>query len=371
MTNEFDFGFGGEEFQGELNTVPYCQFLNGDRNTYGLAITSANAEIANFQQGGTWDSTSFEFADGTQEKCIYITKEPRLLVINRSQPLMTDGTKTIAYDKDEYSRGEYKAFSYAVVLPVDENNKPLSELPFRLKCSGFAGITFLKNYAYFNNAESFTKKFLNVYRSLTGDRAINKNDVFYAHAVYQPLLVREKATSTYNGQSSFAVQTKDFVEPTKDNFVSLIIKNGSPLSDKIKQYIDETKDWLKSASVEVEDESNNNNSYEETDGVSTGLYQAPNTNSGHLNSPTQQYKVKPVSPTPEQTEYATQIWQDCKTIGWTKDGLNNFLMTKHGVGINKLNTLSVHNLMEIYESIQEPVVLEMYCPQTAEADIPF
>ena len=45
---------------------------------------------------------------------------------------------------------------------------------------------------YYNRTDSFCKKFLTVYKLLTGDRAIDKNDTFYAHAIYQPTLVRKK-----------------------------------------------------------------------------------------------------------------------------------------------------------------------------------
>lgn len=80
-----------------------------------------------------------------------------------------------------------------------------------------------------DNTDSFCKQFLAVYKSLTGDRAIEKNETFYAHAAYQPQLVRQKVTSSSNGQSSFAVMTNSFIGPIKDNFAQMIVKNGSPL----------------------------------------------------------------------------------------------------------------------------------------------
>ncbi|MEM8676278.1 MAG: DUF5895 domain-containing protein [Cyanobacteria bacterium P01_G01_bin.67] len=251
MNNYQDFGFGGDEFRGEMTTVPYCQFLNASKQKFGIAITPTNAELAEFKPDESWQAIEHEFSDGTNENLL-VSQQPRLLILNRSQALMSDGVTTLPYSKVKFAEGEYKAFSYVVVWFLDRQNKPLSELPFRLKCSGYAGLTFLKNYSYYNNPNSFCKQFLNIYKSLTGDRAINKNDVFYAHGVYQPNLVRQKATSSHNGQSSFAVMTDSFKEPTTDNFGSLIIKNGSPLSHKIKQFQETTKSWLKTASVEPE-----------------------------------------------------------------------------------------------------------------------
>ncbi len=249
MNTYQDFGFGGEEFLGGITTVPYCQFLNASTKKYGIAITPTNAELAEFRAIDSWKAIAHEFSDGTNETLL-VCQQPRLVILNRSQPMMSDGTITIPYDKAKLAVGEFKAFSYVIVWFLDHNNQPISELPFRLKCSGYAGLTFLKNYSYYNNPNSFCKHFLQVYKALTGDRAIDKNDLFYAHAVYQPNLVRQKATSTYNGQSSFAVMTESFIEPTPANFGSLIIKNGSPQSYKIKQLLETTKSWLKTEAVE-------------------------------------------------------------------------------------------------------------------------
>ena len=249
MSNYQDFGFSGEEYQGELTTVPYCQFLNASTNNYGIAITPHNAELAQFELIDTWQPIEHEFSDGTTETLL-VTNKPKILVLNRSKPMMSNDKETIPYSKQLCQSGNYKAFSYVVVWFLDRNNKPISELPVRLKCSGYSGLTFLKNYSYYNNANSFCKKFLQTYKNLTGDRAIDKNEIFYAHGVYQPNLTRRKATSSVNGQSSFAVMTDSFVEPTKDNFASLIIKNGSVVSNKIKEFIKTTEPWLKTESVE-------------------------------------------------------------------------------------------------------------------------
>ena len=248
MQNNQDFGFNSDEFLGELSLIPYAQFLNASTKNFGIAITSANAELAKFELIDSWQPIEHEFADGSNETLL-ITQKPKLFVLNRSQAMMSNETETIAYDKNKHDAGDYKAFSYVVVWFLDDNNEPISELPFRLRCSGYSGLTFLQNYSYYNVADSFCKKFLATYKSLTGDRAIDKNEIFYAHAVYQPTFVRKKVTSNLNGQSSFAVMTDCFVEPTKDNFASLIIKNGSDVSNKIKQLIETTKPWFKTESL--------------------------------------------------------------------------------------------------------------------------
>lgn len=254
MNNYQDFGFDQEEFTGELTNIPYCQFLNANNKKYGIAITSSNAELSGFKLVEDWQLVEHEFNDGTDETLL-VNNKPRVLILNRSNPLMKNEYEVVPYDKNKFIMGDYKAFSYVVVWFLDNNNKPLSELPFRLKCSGYAGLTFLKNYSYYNNPNSFCKKFIQVYKSITGDRTADKNNIFYSHGVYQPMLTRKKATSRINGQSSFAVMTNSFLEPTESNFASLIVKNGSTVSNKIKEFVHTTKPWLQVESIQPKNDS--------------------------------------------------------------------------------------------------------------------
>jgi hypothetical protein len=240
-----DFGFNREEFS--LSSVPFAQFINASDNKFGLAITGTNAELAQFSFTDAWNPVEHEFNDGTQETHL-LTKQPKLLVLNRSQPMMSNDTQTIPYDRKQHDAGGYKAFSHLVVWFLDDHNQPLSEKPFRLKCSGYSGLTFLQHYSYHNQPHSFCNQFLAIYKSLTCDRAIEKNEIFYAHAVYQPTFVRKKVTSSVNQQSSMAVITNGFLEPTSDNFPLMIIKHGSDVSLKIKQLIQTTQPWLKATS---------------------------------------------------------------------------------------------------------------------------
>lgn len=276
MSNYQDFGFANDEYNGELTTPPYCQFLNAGSKNYGIAITPANAQLAEFEPIDIWRAIEHEFSDGTTEMLL-VTQQPRLLILNRSMPLMSNEFETVPYSKDKFQSGNYKAFSYVVVWFLDNFNKPLSKLPFRLKCSGYSGYTFLKNYSYYNNPDSFCQKFLTTYKTLTGDRAINKNEIFYAHGVYQPTLTRQKATSSVNGQSSYAVMTDRFIEPTKDNFASLIIKNGSQVSNQIKEFIETTKPWLKTEVKPEHDESEKiqTNEPKGQNGIKAGLTPEP------------------------------------------------------------------------------------------------
>jgi hypothetical protein len=45
--------------------------------------------------------------------------------------------------------------------------------------------------------------------------------------------------------SAFSYVVNSFIQPTPQNFSSLIIKNGSKVSNQIKEYQETTKSWLK------------------------------------------------------------------------------------------------------------------------------
>lgn len=244
MNNNFDFGFDSEEFVGQSKTVPYCQFINSSNKTFGLGVTAANAELTEFSFQDNWEVQTVEFADGTEESMI-LTKSPRLVVLNKSKPLMAKENSSIEiYNRDKIEEGGYKVFSYAVVWFLDNENKPLSASPFRLKLSGYSGITFLKNYEYYNEQNCFTRQFLKTYKEVTGDKSLDKSRLFYAHAVFNFKLDRQKVTSSVNGQSSFAVQTTGFLTPTPDNIKTLIIPNKTETSDRIKELVESTQNWI-------------------------------------------------------------------------------------------------------------------------------
>jgi hypothetical protein len=332
---EFDFGFNSEEFEGEVVSVPYAQFLNGSDTVFGLAISKSNAELAEFSGEG-YQLIDHRFTDGTEVQ-MYICQTPRMVIINRSEPLMSNESETIPYDKIKYQEGDWKAFSYIVFWPVNAKNQPLSQMPFRIRCSGFAGITFLKNYSYYSNPDSFVRKFLAIYKALTGDRQIEKNEVFYAHAVYQIGLIREMAKSTHNNKSSMAVKTDSFLEPTKENFASLIIRNGSEFSDQIKSAIEETKAWLKT-------------------GTSAAVDSEPVTSD--LSSLKQEIATEDEDD--DNQEYVELILKDAVVCGWTTPNLEAYLKLKYNCTLDQLGQLPGIRLVEIYGAIQDPAIISMF-----------
>ncbi len=237
-----DFGFNSSEFESEREIIPIAQFLNPVRTSnWGIAIKINLATAANFNADDSWKIVKHQFSDGKNETLL-LCQSPRLVVLHRSGALMSKDEEIIKYDASKQGTA-WKSFSYAIVFFLDKNNQPLSQIPLRLKCVGQAGISFIKHYNHYNNSQSFTQKFFQVYQELTGD-CTPKNQVFFSHAVYVPNLVKGLAKSRSSELCSPACLTEGFLEPTTDNFTSLIIKNGSPVSTQIKQARADTEHWI-------------------------------------------------------------------------------------------------------------------------------
>ena len=230
------------------NTPPYCQFIRGSANKFGLGIDSLNAKKAGWHANSLWQQIQHEFNNGSESQ-ICLSRQPRMLVLNRSQTMMTDNGRNIyAYDR-ENCKG-YKAFSYWVVWFLDRNNQPLSRFPFRLKCAGYQGTSLMKLYDYPNETNTFSQNMSLLYQQLSGRTQIVDRERFLAHAVYQPNLVREMKAPRSNPQhGSMTVITKDYLVPTRNNFTSLLIINGSHLSQWIVKFMQDTTPWLRESAL--------------------------------------------------------------------------------------------------------------------------
>ena len=242
-----DFGFNSSEFEGTEEIIPYAQFINPVRSVnWGIGIKASCAEAAKFNPDSNWKLVKHKFGDGNREE-IYLCQKPRLIILARSGALMGKDGQVTKYNAQLKNQG-WKSFSYAIVFFLSEQNELLSETPFRLKCGGQAGITFIKNYSHYSNQECFTKKFLICYQYLTGDTS-PKNQLFFSHAVYIPFLREGEAFNRDKTQSSPACLTDGYLVPTPENLVTLIIRNATYTSDLIKQGIKATADWIKHESI--------------------------------------------------------------------------------------------------------------------------
>ena len=256
-TNNFDLGFATEEFRGTQQIIPYAQFLNPYKSpSWGIAIKKNQAEIAGFVPDRTWIKTEHKFKGSDQTETLYLSQEPRLLFLNRSRLVKSspEGKISLYNHATDYNLSkDWKKFSYAVVWFVGEEKTPLSDLPFRLRISGQAGMSFINHYRKNNGAGCFCDEFFKLYKELNpADRDNAKNDLFWAHAIYVPKLAEKEAKSKLTGESSEVCMTVGFLKPTKNNFLDLIIskKANQELSDRILEQVERTKGWVNIAKMD-------------------------------------------------------------------------------------------------------------------------
>ena len=266
MNKTQDYGFNSDEFLGTLAHIPYAQFLNASNSTYGLAVTQPNAEASDLNiDKEYWRYHEHEFSN-SEKVNTFIAIKPRVLILHRSNPFYkTVDDNIYKYNPSLKKVKEGKAFSYLVVWFLDKNNNPLSKMPFRLLCKGYSGISFIKQYDYHDNSKSFCRQLLNVYKKATGDQKQELNEIFYAHAVYEPLLERKKVTSSYVNQSSYAVVTTSFDQPTIETLPNILIKYGTNMSQRILEARLLSKNWLNIEAID-----SNNIVQEPTDFVDPG-----------------------------------------------------------------------------------------------------
>jgi len=256
---DFDLGFDTEEFKGNEQTVTYAQFLNPYKSPHwGIAIKKDQAEIAGFKPDNTWKTVEHKFKGSSQPETLYLCKEPRIIVLNRSRLLKCSPEGQVSlYDhsKDQGLSKEWKKYTYLIVWFLGENKQPLSDLPFRLKISGQAGMSFINHYKNYTGQSCFCGEFFKLYKELNPrDKDNSKSDLFYAHTIYKPEMEEKEAKSKYTGESSDVCMTVGFVKPTRKNFLDLVIskKKNPELSDRILEQIENTKYWIDVAQVNKE-----------------------------------------------------------------------------------------------------------------------
>lgn len=269
---DFDLGFATEEFRGNERIIAYAQFLNPYKTPHwGLAIKKKQAEIAGFVPDSTWKPVDHKFKGSEQFEKLYLCVEPRILILNRSRLMKCspDG-KVSLYDHstDHDLPGTWKRYTYMIVWFLGANKQPLSALPFRLRISGQAGMSFINNYRNYVGTSCFCDEFFKLYKQLNPtDRDNSKNNLFWAHAIYKPIFAEKEAKSRLTGECSDVCMTVGFVRPTRENFLDLVIRKNKDqeLSDRILEQVEKTKVWIKFEQISKEEtntfnESQNNES---------------------------------------------------------------------------------------------------------------
>lgn len=104
-----DFGFNDEKFKGESTVVPYAQFINPVRCSYfGVAIRESCVEAAGFIPTSSWMEVNHSFKGAKQPEKLLLCTNPRLVILHRSKPYMSNGSEVTLFDAGRRNRRRSK-----------------------------------------------------------------------------------------------------------------------------------------------------------------------------------------------------------------------------------------------------------------------
>lgn len=230
-----DFGFDNEPTL-ESSIIPFAQFFNPVKSeNMGIGIKLEQADLAGFKPDSSFKKVDHKF--GKDKVNIYLSIAPRLLVLNKSNQLYMKGKDTYAekFDLQKYvdNKTNYKVWGYAVVMFLSKDNEFLSELPFRIKLNGQAGMSFVECWnGGKTNKPNLFKHLFSQYQQATGKKL--EPISFKSHMVYEPIL-EEKEVGNGSDTSSVCLTVGFKQYPLDKGLISR--------SQEIVDFVELTKSW--------------------------------------------------------------------------------------------------------------------------------
>lgn len=288
-----DYLLDSEEFTSSQR-VPWFQWINPSAYTkgeFGLGIKGSLAEEIGFTPDSHWEQKLISFKPAPKQPVaepepFFISKNPRLIWLNGNS-VISEKIKgnanpfysTLYVDKKPvgtfpwkkgYTKADgYKTWTYAVLLPVDDENTPLSP-PLRLKLSRASILTLKNQYE-----RHFIPEYLKVWQEVTGQKfpaGKTPTASFLARAIFEPKLTEGIQTSGENGEGSPACQANAHTSITPANFTKYALSPKHPTSLIVGEYLKNILDYVKLSAEETDTSTAESHSTEGGLGASaTGL----------------------------------------------------------------------------------------------------
>lgn len=205
-------------------SLPLLQAVRGQTdNNCGLWIGVNELAKADWHDFNPAKLTTYIFENNQQEEQGLFFKSARMLVVPRSGLLAFDreasnqakSTVVIGEWKPEYKEMEgVSNLQYFEVILLDENNKPLHSVPFRLSLKGATQASFSQHLK-----ESW-KEVTNCHAAANGIIARDKDMRFKSLCVFIPTFVRELAGKKNKG---WACKVGSHLSPTLDNWKEFFV----------------------------------------------------------------------------------------------------------------------------------------------------
>ena len=180
---------------------------------------------------------------------------PRLLVIGRS-PLLKQ-SKATSLIVGEWVKGDnrdlYNCVRRFLIICLDEQHKPLHEVPLQLTGKGYFQMSFDQSLL------NFRTLMVAAYNAEANKNFTNMNDAWHSMTIFQPTFSSELKGPSKDKQSRACI-VSDFKKPTSSTWTSLSIKDQKELTQTIFKLHKHNEHWWKKslkhepvADVEFED----------------------------------------------------------------------------------------------------------------------
>jgi Family of unknown function (DUF5895) len=217
--------------------LPKIQALRGEKGDIdcGYFVSEKEMEKAGWKAVRAKDLITYDYGSGNQEKGILL-KNPRMLVVVRS-PLFAIDRQLSQQDKalrvagvyDRTAHGDRSIYNfgrYYEVLPLDQDNQPLS-------VSGFGYLAKGANCASFSQSwEQLVGSVTALHAEVNNIPVKPKNSIFSSLCVFQFSAKRELAGGS---MKSFACKVGSHVTPTIENWEKYFLGRSA---DAGRSYLD-------------------------------------------------------------------------------------------------------------------------------------
>lgn len=216
--------------QDEIKVIPYAQFLNPIKHTlFGIGIKKDQGDLAQFTPDQSWKLETAMIGDNQQE--IYYCTTPRLLILAQSDVMMSNGYEIIKYDRTQKEEG-FSPLSYMVFWPVDKDNNPLSNLPFRIKTSSMAGKSLRDVF------KQWQTSLMSAYSKIEG----STKGLTWSAGVFESKW-HKGTTKTPDGKLQTIAEIESFTLITVENIEQYYILPNSDVGRSLVNIKQEVADW--------------------------------------------------------------------------------------------------------------------------------
>lgn len=240
-----------------VTQLPYAQWLNPQKDVYGLALKKEQAEIANFQPTEGWELKTVEFESGNVD--FWVSTTPRMVVLNpvsqisnaiegNATPLMMkhngNPNKGVAYYNDEIYKGaesgQWRAYRPFLFILVDKNNKIISN-PIVLNAQKMSHNTLVQE-----QLPLWCNDVFNVFKELGGKAPAGQKPTcsFLSHFVFEPLFDTKYLQSSKGKGKSQGWVCVGYKKPTADTWNDYALSRKSEQSEVISQFVERIMDYI-------------------------------------------------------------------------------------------------------------------------------